>query len=221
MKRILLAAIFVILTLLSYAQNSIVKNASIQSVVDVFISLRDAASNNNRDEIERLAAQLRESKIAYFPGINCMDSIQGSLNGHLVFSSDFIDELLKDGNDAYDCADEIELKRRDAKRGQTADGSIRTKTCFVKAGMSTKYTFSSKGHQELAVVAEAGGLVTMKIRVTNRDGLDVRYDDTKSVKTGLPHRQISFDVPENRRNIVELEVINCAPKDCSFVIISN
>ena len=106
-------------------------------------------------------------------------------------------------------------------RGQTADGSILTKTCFVKAGKSTKYSFASKGHQELAVVAESGGLVTMKVHVTNSAGLDKRFDDTKYVKKGMPQRKTSFELPTDRRNTVELEVINCGTKDCSFVVISN
>lgn len=106
-------------------------------------------------------------------------------------------------------------------RGQSANGTILTKTCFVKAGKSTKYTFTSRGHQELAVVAEAGGLVTMKIHVTNNVGLDKRYDDTKNVRKGEPHRKTSFELPTDCKNLVELEIVNCCEKDCSFVVISN
>lgn len=106
-------------------------------------------------------------------------------------------------------------------RGQTPNGSIFTKTGFVKAGRSTRYTFTSKGYQELAVVAEAGGLVTMKIHVTNTAGLDQRYDDTKDVKKGRPQRQAHFTLPKDRANTVELVVVNCGQKDCSFVVISN
>ena len=113
------------------------------------------------------------------------------------------------------------MNRSTAHRGQTTNGSYLTKTCFVKAGKSTKWTFASKGHQELAVVAEAGGLVTMKIRVTNSAGLDRRFDDTKSVKAGLPQRKTVFELPTDRKNTVELEIVNCGKKDCSFVVISN
>ena len=113
------------------------------------------------------------------------------------------------------------MNRTRTHRGQYTDGKVHTKTCFVKAGKSTKYSFGSKGHQELAVVAEAGGLVTMKIHVTNSSGLDFRKDDTKSVKKGMPQRKTSFELPNDRRNIVELEIVNCGKKDCSFVVISN
>lgn len=84
-----------------------------------------------------------------------------------------------------------------------------------------KYTLPSKGRQELAVVSEAGGRVTMKVHVTNKKGLNKRYDDTTSVKLGLPNRKTTFMLPGDCVNIVELEVVNCSKKDISFVVISN
>lgn len=69
--------------------------------------------------------------------------------------------------------------------------------------------------------AEAGGLVTMRIHVTNSAGLNKRFDDTRDVKKGQPHRQTSFELPTDKKNTVELEVINCSKKDISFVVISN
>ena len=113
------------------------------------------------------------------------------------------------------------IKRSNELRGQNPDGSIQTKTCFVKASESATYSFRAKGYQELAVVAEAGGLVTMKIHVTNSAGLDERHDDTKDVARGRPQRRVAFDLPTDRSNFVELEVINCGKKDISFVVISN
>jgi hypothetical protein len=61
----------------------------------------------------------------------------------------------------------------------------------------------------------------MKVHVTNSAGLDKRYDDTKAVKKGMSQRKTSFELPTDRRNIVELEIVNCGKKDCSFVVISN
>lgn len=203
-----------------YAQNAYMASNNIQTVVNTFISMRNAVSLNDTTAMKQSVLQLQEYNIEYFSELHCLDSIQQSLNGHLIFDAVFIDRLIQ-GENVYQRADEIEGNRTKIERGQTTGSSIRTKTCFVKAGHSTKYTFSSNGHLDLAVVAEAGGLVTLKIHVTNRDGFDKRYDDTKNVKIGLPHRQVSIDLPENRRNIIELEIINCGNKDCSFVIISN
>lgn len=193
-------------------------NMSIDAVVSACITMRDAVAANDTAAIKQSAKELKAAGTTNFTALRCRDDSVASLNGHLVFDEAFADSLAE-GKNLYDRAEE--MNRVAAHRGQTADGSILTKTCFVRAGQSTKYTFYSKGHQELAVVAEAGGLVTMKIHVTNSAGLDERHDDTKSVKTGMSHRKTSFELPTNRRNNVELEIINCGLQDCSFVVISN
>jgi len=200
------------------AQNGESDSLSIQAAIDACIAMRDAVAANDIEAIRQSAQDLKDTNAKSFASLRCKDDSIGSLNGHLVFSEAFADSLAE-GRDVYDQADD--MSRTTAHRGQTADGSILTKTCFVRAGQSTKYTFPSRGHQELAVVAEAGGLVTMKIHVTNTAGLDKRFDDTKAVKAGLPQRKTSFELPTDRRNTVELEVINCGKKDCSFVVISN
>ena len=160
--------------------------------------------------------------LAAYSQETCTDSmsIDAAFNACIAMrDAEAFADSIAEGKDVYGKADD--MNRSTAHRGQTSDGSILTKTCFVKAGKSTKYSFASKGHQELAVVAEAGGLVTMKIHVTNNAGLDKRFDDTKNVKKGMPQRKTSFELPTDRRNTVELEIINCGKKDCSFVVISN
>ena len=201
------------------AQNEGTDSMSIQAAIDACIAMRDAVAANDTAAIRMSAKDLREVGTTSFNSLRCKDDYIASLNGHLVFNDVFADSLAKGNVSVYDKSDMI--NRSAAHRGQTADGSILTKTCFVKAGKSSKWSFASKGHQELAVVAEAGGLVTMKIHVTNSAGLDKRFDDTKSVKVGLPQRKTSFELPTERRNTVELEIINCGNKDCSFVVISN
>ena len=200
------------------AQDVTVDNMSIDATFDACIAMRDAVASNDSVAIKQSAHDLKAIGTTSFNSLRCKDDSIASLNGHLVFDEAFADSLAE-GREVYGKADE--MNRSTAHRGQTADGSILTKTCFVKAGKSTKYSFASKGHQELAVVAEAGGLVTMKIHVTNSAGLDKRFDDTKNVKKGQPQRKTSFELPTDRRNTVELEIVNCGKKDCSFVVISN
>ncbi len=190
----------------------------IQDAIDACIAIRDAAVVGDSAVLMQSAQELRANNVVNFNSLRCKDDTIGSLNGHLVFDEAFVDSLAN-GRDIYRYADD--MNRSAAHRGQTANGTILTKTCFVKAGKSTKYTFASKGHQELAVVAESGGLVTMKIHVTNNNGLDKRFDDTRDVKKGRPQRKTAFDLPNNRRNTVELEVINCSNRDITFVVISN
>lgn len=218
MKKIVLIAFSVFCALNISAQEA-TENMGIQVVMNACIALRDAVEAGDTVAIRKSAEDLRAAGTVSFNSLRCKDEYVASLDGHLVFDEAFADSLASGNTSVYSKANA--LHKSSAYRGQTADGSYLTKTCMVKAGQSTKYTFSSKGHQELAIVAEAGGLVTMKIRVTNSAGLDRRYDDTKNVKTGLPQRKTSFDLPVNRMNIVELEIINCGNKDCSFVVISN
>ena len=176
----------------------------IQSAVNACISLRDALAENHTDSIDSSLSKLKSLNPEYFSNCICEDTLNVAIDGRLIFGKSL-------QNDNYDSAE----------RGQTYDGSILTKTCYVKAGQSSRYTFSSKGHQELAVIAESGGRLTMRIRVTNGAGLDKRFDDTDDVKRGRPQRQVSFDLPLNKKNVVELEIVNCGDKDCMFVVISN
>jgi len=218
MKKTVLIFLSVLCSFSAYAQDVSTDNMQIQAAIDACIAMRDAAAAGDTTALRLSASNLKAAGTTAFTSLRCKDDSIASLNGHLVFDHAFADSLAA-GSDIYSRADI--MSRTTAHRGQTADGSILTKTCFVRAGKSTKWTFASKGHQELAVVAEAGGLVTMKIRVTNSAGLDRRYDDTKQVKKGLPQRKTAFELPKDRRNQVELEIINCGKKDCSFVVISN
>lgn len=190
-----------------------------QSAMDACIAMSEAAAKNDTAALRQSAAELKSSNVSNFSSLRCADDSVGSVDGHLVFDEAFADSLSRGKTSVYRNSDEFNRTR--TSRGQTANGSILTKTCFVKAGRTTRYTFASKGHQDLAVVAEAGGRVTMKIHVTNRQGLDKRFDDTKNVRKGMSHRRASFDLPNNVRNTVTLDVVNCTNKDISFVVISN
>lgn len=219
MKKIVIVVFSILTTISGYAQNASNDSMEIQAVIDACISMRDAVAAGDTAAIRQSAQDLRTAGAIRFNSLLCKDDSIASLNGHLVFDEAFADSLAAGNTSVYDKADD--LNRSTPHRGQTTDGSYLTKTCFVKAGKSSKWTFASKGYQELAVVAEAGGLVTMKIHVTNTAGFDKRFDDTKSVKKGLFQRKTSFELPTDRRNTVELEIVNCGQKDCSFVVISN
>lgn len=219
MKKIVIIVLSILCSFSAYAQEASTDSMEIQAVIDACISMRDAVAAGDTAAIRQSAQDLRTAGTTSFNSLRCKDDSIASLNGHLVFDEAFADSLAAGNTSVYNKADG--MNRSTAHRGQTTDGSYLTKTCFVKAGKSTKWTFASKGHQELAVVAEAGGLVTMKIHVTNSAGLDFRKDDTKLVKSGLPQRKTSFELPKDRRNTVELEIVNCGKKDCSFVVISN
>lgn len=222
MRKILSTILLSLCCLVAWAQDNEQDSLSIQAVIDACISMRDAAAASDSAALCQSAQELRKTGATEFSSLRSNDPdfyiTRGSLKGHLVFNEHFAECLAEDST-YYEKADDV--KNMESHRGVTVDGSYFTKTGIVGAGKSTSYSFVSKGYQELAVVAESGGLITMKIHVTNSAGLDQRYDDTKSVKKGLPQRKTSFTLPSDKRNTVELEIINCSDKDCSFVVISN
>lgn len=219
MRKVFFFNLFILFTYNVYAQNVNKDSLEIQAVIDACITMRDAVAKGDTSAIKKSAEELRNIGVVGFNTLSCEDDSVSSINGHLIFDEAFADSLALGKTTVYDKADDMNRAR--TLRGQNPDGSYRSKTCFVKAGKSKKYSFKAKGYQEIAVVAEAGGLVTMKIHVTNSAGFDRRFDDTKKVKKGMPQRKTSFELPTDRRNTVELEIINRGKKDCSFVVISN
>ena len=216
MKRFSLFLMFVfsVFPLLAQENDS---DAKVQEVYQACIAMRDAASAKDTAAINQSANLLKACQTKEFAALRSKQEKE-SLDGHLIFDEECAKQLAE-GKDAYQQSDSICGIR--TERGQTANGAIKTKTCFAKAGKSVKYTFPSKNKQILAVVAEAGGRVTMKVHVTNKKGLNKRYDDTTSVRLGLPNRKTTFMLPGDCVNTVELKVVNCSKKDISFVVISN
>ena len=196
MRTLFISLLTVLGILTVSAQDQVDESLSIDATINACIAMRDAVANNDSAAIKQSAKDLKAAGTTSFNSLRCKDDSIASLNGHLVFDEAFADSIAE-GKDVYGKADDL------------------------TRSTAHKYTFASKGHQELAVVAEAGGLVTMKVHVTNSAGLDKRFDDTKNVKKGMPQRKTVFKLPSDRRNTVELEIINCGNKDCSFVVISN
>lgn len=200
------------------AQEIETDSMSIDAVFEACVAMQESLENNDTTALIDAAARLKEAKATSFTSLRCKDDTIPSLNGHFVFNKVFVDSLAA-GKDAYSKADDI--NRSTTHRGQTSDGSILTKTCFVKAGKSTKYSFASRGRQELGIIAEPGGRIYVRIHVTNKSGFDARYNDDKNAKNGTRRFRKAFDLPVNQRNTVELEIINKGGKDTSFVVISN
>ncbi len=219
MKKICTVIIALLWALSVFSQERKTDSLSIQEAINACINLREAVADNDTTAIRQSAKELKSLNLSDFGGLRCKDDSIASLNGHLIFDENFADSVITN-REAFQRADQIN-RETEAMRGQNPDGSISTKSCLVKAKGSTTYTFRAKGYQELAVVAEAGGLVTMKIHVTNSAGLDERHDDTKDVTKGQSYRKTSFNLPTDRSNLVELVVFNCGDKDISFVVISN
>ncbi len=221
MKRILFFLFSVISVACVYAQEVMEETTdsmSIDAVFDACVSMQESLETNDTTALAEAAKALKDSKATSFTSLRCKDDTIQSLNGHFVFNDIFVDSLAAGGN-PYENADNI--NRSTTHRGQTTNGSILTKTCFVKAGKSTKHSFTSRGVQELGIITEPGGKVYVKVHATNPSGLDEWYNDNKSAKDGARRYKTRFTLPMDKRNTVEIEVINKGGKDTSFVVISN
>lgn len=216
MKKILFALIVATCSVFASAQE-VTDSLSIDDVMDACIAMQEALENKDTIALKKAAEDLRKTNTTAFTSLRCKDDSISSLNGHFVFNDVFVDSLVVGAN-PYGKADDI--NRATIHRGQMTGGAKLTKTCMVKAGQSTKYSFASRGRQELGIVAEPEGRVTTRIHVTNSSGLDEWHNDTKN-PNGTRRYRTAFDLPSDKRNTVELEVINRSGKDISFVVISN
>ena len=206
-----------IIVLLSFSLKAQNLSSEMQSAYNACLQLQSAINAGGTAGLRDANQQLKECNPAYFSSLHVVNEEEvPSLNGHFVFDYEFVDSLIVNRL-VYEFAERY--AERCAERGTSSSkDKVFMKTCMVGAKSSTRLTFHSRGHQELAVVAEPGGLVTLRIHDTTHEKW---YNDTKNVKKGLPSRVLVFDLPTDKRSKLEVEVINISKKDVSFVVISN
>ena len=212
MKKIALFAFILMQAIAASAQQL---SEDMQKVYDACMSLREAIRAGNTSGLRAANKKLKECNVNPFSSLRCSDDAPLSLDGHFVFDEVFVDSLIS-GKDVYKFAQRYAEIR--GVRGASSSGKVFTKTCAVRKSSSTKLTFVSRGLQELAIVTEPGGMVTIRIHDKTNDRW---YNDTKNVKKGQSSRTFVFELPTSGRTSLELEVKNCIKKDCSFVVISN
>lgn len=193
---------------------------TIQSAIDACILLAQSAEANDTTALRRAKEAMEQIRLAPFGSLRKQGKAEDkSLNGHLVFNVAFADSLAK-GKDAYKKADII--NKMESHRGQMEGGKILTKTILIKAKGKSEYEFRASNRQELAVVAEPGGLITTRVHAVNKaKGVDEWHNDTTEIKKGKSRRETAFTLPPSPRSLVTLEITNCTNKDISVVVISN
>lgn len=212
MRKLTVLAFVLVQTIVASAQQL---SEDMQKVYDACMSLREAISAGNTSGLRAANKKLKDCVVNPFTSLRYVDDNPLSLNGHFVFDEVFVDSLIA-GRDVYKFAQRYAEVR--GVRGASSSGKIFTKTCAVRKSSSAKLTFVSRGHQELAVVTEPGGMVTIRIHDKTNDKW---YNDTKNVKNGQASRTFVFDLPTSGRTTLEVEVKNCGKKDIGFVVISN
>jgi hypothetical protein len=188
----------------------------VQATYDACLSLQTAINTGSNSELRAANKMLKESNPKDFSSLRIVGDEQLSLDGHFVFDYEFVDSLIVN-REVFKFAQRY-AERASERSTSSTSGDVFTKTCMVKGKSSTKFTFASRGHQELAFVAEPGGMIT--VRVHNLS-YDTWYKDPDKENKGKPSRIIVFDLPTDIWSSIEVEVINKAKKDVSFVVIKN
>ena len=193
---------------------------AIQSAIDACLLLAEAAESNDTDALRKAREAMQACDLSNFGQLRQQNrDANESLDGHLVFNVAFADSLAE-GKNPYNNANNF--NRASTHRGQMTGGQIMTKTVFVKANGKSIYTFNSRDRQELAIVAEPGGLVTTRVHAVNKQAdINEWHNDTADVAKGRNSRKTAFTLPHSPRSQVTLEITNCTGKDISVVVISN
>lgn len=205
-----LAALLLLLPAAAMAQSL---SADTKAVMEACQQMANSVGSGSLPALRTASRAYRQCRTRYFAALKPVGT-EAELNGHFVFDHEFADSLVA-GRKVYQFA------RRYASIPSTraiGTGRIFTRTCAVAARQTARYTFIAKNSQELAVVAEPGGKVTLRVHDKTHNKW---YNDTVDVKKGRQSRTLVFDLPSNSSSQLELQVINCSRKPISFVVISN
>lgn len=192
-----------------YAQSF---SPAMQSVVQACEALRVAISSGSMTGMQTANAALKQCQTSEISLCKLIEGEELDLTGHFVFNTVFVDSLIA-GHDVYRFA------KRYAQIQETHRGTalVVMHNGGVKANGRVTYSFRARFKQEIAVITEPGGMVSLRIHDATHD---VWYNDTEDVVRGRSVRKKVFDLTEEI-SVLELTVMNCSDKDVSFVIISN
>lgn len=186
----------------------------VQATIDACLALRAAIGTGSNEGLKQANKAFIACGVQPFNKLRCREE-EISLKGHFVFDHEFVDSLIKNRK-VYKFAQQY--VDRSTQRSTSSSGKVFTKSCMVKGKKSITYTLTAKGTQYIAVVTEPKGLVTLRIHDKTNDKW---YNDTDDVNVGCPSRIKTLDLPRNKQNLLEIEIINTSKKDISFVIIGN
>ena len=214
MKKIIVASLLLVAQLvLNVATAQELK--VIKPVFEACKSIREAVASGSSENLQSANQDLKNCNAKE---LNMMRLKKGeviSLDGHLLFDEVFVDSLIVNRK-VFTFAQRYANDRAGRVRGSGEKNQIYIRTYAVKAKSALTFSFVARGYQELAVVAEPGGAVSLSIYdKTNK----IPYRDTKNVKRGEAHRSFALNLPESKMNQLEIEITNTTDKDISFVVI--
>lgn len=211
-KLFIIATLLIAMTMTVAAQQKLSPQS--QKLFDACWALRTAISSGNTSSLKSANTAFKSCKSGDFSSLRLISPKQTSLNGFFVWDEDFVDELIA-GRNARKFAQKYAENR--AVRGASGKGGY-VKTLMVKKNGNTKFSFTTRDLEELSIIAEPGGKLTIRIYDTKAKKW---YNDTEDVKRGREFRTRIVKLPKNVVTTWEVEVINCSKKDISFAVLSN
>ena len=139
-----------------------------------------------------------------------------SLDGQYIFDEVFADSLVA-GRKVTAFSRKYARKRANRGVSPRPGQVLLLSTKAVEAGSKVIYNTTARGVAEFAVVAEPGGLITMRIFSPTGKAL---YSETISVKKGAAVRKASISLPSTKSTTVSIEITNHSAKATSFAILS-
>ena len=198
-------------------QTEIVQDYTIDKAFNYFLKVREVVNTGCLSQLSYYTNSFDKYGLTIFPSLKIVKGDTISLN--FIYNEEFIKLCMRDG--IYPDADICNKNAEKSNKGQIQDQFALYRNLALKAKSSLTLSFPSRGYQEIAVIAEPGGLVSLMIHVTNQKGLDEWHISTNNFNTGEPYRKVPLKLPTDIRNIVEINVSNCTDKDISFVLLSN
>lgn len=211
-KLFIIATLLIAMTMTVAAQQKLTPQS--QKLFDACWALRTAISSGNTSSLKSANTAFKSCKAGDFSSLRLISPKQTSLNGFFVWDEDFVDELIA-GRNARKFAQKYAENR--AVRGASGKGGY-VKTLMVKKNGNTKFSFTTRDLEELSIITEPGGKLTIRLYDTKAKKW---YNDTEDVKRGREFRTHIVKLPKNVVTTWEVEVINCSKKDFSFAVLSN
>lgn len=203
--------LLICLSTIAYAQNL---SRQMTSAISACSKLSTAIGSESTPSLRAAGKALRACKTTDFNSLTLAYGKEANLNGHYIFDEEFADSLLTN-RQVHRFAQRYALRR--SNRGiSPRPGQVMLTTKALPASGKARWKVRGRSKGEFAVVAEPGGLLTL--RILDAKGR-VLYSDTKDVKKGAPVRKAVINLPASTTSELLIEVTNCRPKVTSFALL--
>lgn len=191
-------------------------------VVRLLCNIRNAYQNQDLKTLEFYTESLMEYEVSYASCIECVSGDIPSLDGHLVFDTDYLYAYINGENTSVYNKN---YERFQHLRGAVEASWVLTKTFTIKANGITKLRFLDNGgtlnniprRGDFALITEPNGLIDVVI-INKTTGERESLKENNGKGTHLCQFPLFFS--DRMIYEFEIDVINCTDNDISFVLVT-